>query len=104
MEAKETAAPAKEKFLILSMEGDCLQDLDTYRIQKQDLVTRRAAVETSYLSSKYKERTIINVVPVRVMHNKEVIEVMADVVTGTLYHKTGECLSSSNRRVVKWGK
>lgn len=91
-------------FMVLSVEADCLQDVDLYRLQKEEPETRRAMVETFYLSSKHKERKVIKVAPVKVMKDNEVIEVMADLVTGTLYHKTGECLSSDRRRIVKWEK
>jgi len=111
MEQEAQSKPKPEKFLILAEDGDCLQDMDVYKFYagntnhtKLIVDTRRAMVETYYLSSKYKERSIINVTPVRVLLGKRVVEVMADVRTGTLYHKTGECLSSDRRRVIKWEK
>ena len=102
--ATEKPAENPNKFLILSEDGDCLIDMDVFRLQREEVSTRRAMVETYYLATKFKERSIINVTPVRVLHDKTVIEVMADIKTGTLYHKTGECLSSDKRRVIKWEK
>jgi hypothetical protein len=93
-----------KKFFVFAEDGDCLQDMDVYRMQKEEPETRRAMVETSYLLSKHKERKVIKVAPVKVLKDNEVIEVMADLVTGTLYHKTGECLSSDRRRIIKWEK
>jgi hypothetical protein len=61
-------------------------------------------VETFYMLNSYKERRVIKVAPVKIMKDNKVIEVMADIVTGTLYHKTGACLSSDRRRIVKWEK
>jgi hypothetical protein len=112
METKTEQPVAKpNKFLIPAEDADCLQDMDVYRFyepntERKNLIvpTKRAMVETYYLSSKYREQAIIKVTPVRVMIHNKVIDVMADVVTGTLYHKTGECLSSDRRRVIKWEK
>lgn len=100
----EKPAENPNKFLILSEDGDCLLDMDVFRLQREEAPTRRAMVETYYLATKFKERSIINVTPVQVLHDRKVIEVMADIKTGTLYHKTGECLSSDKRRVIKWEK
>jgi len=103
--------PECSKVLILSEDGDCLQDVDVYKFYegntnhtKLKVETRRAMVETYYISTKYKERSIINVTPVKIMTAGKIFEVMADVRTGTLYRKTGECLSSDRRRVIKWEK
>lgn len=39
------------------------------------------------------------------IHNNKTIEqYWADIVTGTLYLDTGECLSSEKRKVVKWAR
>ena len=91
-------------FKVLSPEADCLQDTDVHNMQKENPETKRAMVETFYITNGYKEHSIIRVTPINVMKDNKVIEVMADVITGTLYHKTGECLSSDKRRIVKWEK
>lgn len=108
MEPQETKP---EKYLVLAEDGDCMQDVDVFKFytsaeagRKLLAPTRRAMVETHYLSSGYREQSIIRVTPVNIRVNKKVVEVMADVVTGTLYYKTGECLSSDRRRVIKWEK
>lgn len=99
-----------EGFFVPSEEADCLRDVDTYKFYRTtdkgkrelDVPTRKAMVMTYYAATDHTEKSIINVAPVRVLLQGSVVEVMADVVTGTLYHKTGECLSSDKRRVTKW--
>lgn len=110
MENEEVVEQPK-KFLILADDGDCMQDVDVYKFYEADsdrtklkVEVRRAMVETFYIGSKYSERSVIRVTPVRVLLDKKEVDVMADVKTGTLYHKTGECLSSSRRRIIKWEK
>lgn len=100
-----------QKFFVLAEDGDCMQDVDVYKFyetntdrSKLKVEVRRAMVETFYITNGYRETTIIRVTPVRVLLGKKQVDVMADVKTGTLYHKTGECLSSDRRRVIKWEK
>jgi hypothetical protein len=75
-----------------------------HRLEKEALPPRRAMVETFYAATNSTQRTIIRVTPIKVRLKGTFIDVMADVVTGTLYCKTGECLSSDKRRVIKWEK
>lgn len=100
-----------QKFFVLAEDGDCMQDVDVYKFYESNsdrtklkVEVRRAMVETYYIGSKHRETSIIRVTPVRVLLGKKEVDVMADVRTGTLYHKTGECLSSDRRRVIKWEK
>lgn len=111
MENETEAVEEPQKFLVLAEDGDCMQDVDVYKFyetntdrSKLKAEVRRAMVETFYITSGYKETTIVRVTPVRVLLGKKQVDVMADVKTGTLYHKTGECLSSDRRRVIKWEK
>lgn len=111
MEAQETKP---EKYLVLADDGDCMQDVDVFKFYTSaeagrkllslTIPIRRAMVETHYLVSGYREQSIIRVTPVNIRVNKKIVEVMADVVTGTLYYKTGKCLSSDRRRIIKWEK
>lgn len=98
-------------FKHLAEDGDCLRDTDVHNLyegeyskRKLAYPTRRAVVETSYSHGKVKEQTTIRVTPVLIRTLTGATEVHADVVTGTLYRPNGECLSSSNRRVIKWEK
>jgi hypothetical protein len=115
VQPKQSVTKKKPKELLffkqLADDGRCLRDADVhafyeggYSRGKLVVHTRRALVETKYSAGLSKEQTVIKVTPVliRTMTGSE--EVHADVVTGTLYYPTGECLSSSNRRVIKWEK
>ena len=98
-------------FKNLAEDGDCLRDTDVHNLYEGEYSKRklayptcRAVVETSYNHGGVKEQTTIRVTPVLIRTSTGTTEVHADVVTGTLYYPDGVCLSSANRRVIKWEK
>ena len=111
MESEQEQPKRPKGVLLLSSDGDCLSDIDVYKFYRYEghkrvikVPTKEATVETRYNNGFVVEQSQIKVAPVKVLTENGIQQVMADVITGTLYHKDGTCLSSSNRRVIKWHK
>ncbi len=78
-------------------EGPCLFEYALTKNLLDQQPIRMAHVDTLYGVVK---RLMVKV---WVYFKKKPTQVYADVVTGTVYLESGECLSSFQRRVVKWG-
>lgn len=90
------AGTSRKRPLVME-EGPCMFE---YAITKDILdtqPTRWAYMDTLYGITKRM------VVRLWVFHNNRPTEVYADVVTGTVFLGDGSCLSSNQRRIVRWG-
>lgn len=78
-------------------EGPCLFEYDLTK----ELLDQQP-IRTAHMSTLYGVVKRL-VVKVWVFIKSKPTQVYADVVTGTVFLESGECLSSHQRRVVKWG-
>jgi hypothetical protein len=85
----------KKPFLL--EEGDCLSEYALIKEVLERQQKRWAYIDTICGTVK---RLLVKV---WIFRGSKAVQVFADVITGTVYSQSGECLSSHKRRIVKWG-
>lgn len=90
-------AGTHQKYPLFMEEGPCMFEYALTKDLLSQQPIRMAHVDTLYGVTK---RLMVKL---WVYFKKKSTQVYVDVVTGTVYLESGECLSSFQRRVVKWG-
>lgn len=88
----------------LSEEADCLSEMSMMMFTNDPTMMNSPKCMKATIQGHGGEVSKRKVCPVWILHHGYPEFVYADTVTGTLYHKSGECLSSDVRKIVKMTK
>lgn len=83
------------KIIPLSEEGFCIAEIYLNMFKRKNMQVRRCVMKTLTGPS---EREVYKIH----IWDKKPVPVFCDTVTGTLFNWQGKCLSSDQRRIVRW--